>query len=159
MREGMAGIKQIALTGCGSVCVALGVAGLFLPIVPTTPFLLLAAWCYARSSRRVYAWLMTNRWCGAYIRNYREGRGISRAHKTACLLLLWLAIGSTAGFAVTRWWVRLALLAIAVAVTVHVLRIKTCRPTASGSEGSGLRMAEHDKAMGRDAYSERKGMA
>ena len=124
----MANGKQMALIAGGSACVALGVVGIFLPILPTTPFLLLAAVCYARSSKRLYHWLLANRWFGAYIRNYREGRGISRSHKTAVLLLLWLTIGSSAVFAVDLWWVRLLLLGIAVGVTLHVLKIRTFRP-------------------------------
>jgi hypothetical protein len=121
----MNNIKRIALIACGTLCVALGVLGIFLPLLPTTPFLLLAAVCYARSSRRFYHWLLTNRWCGAYIRHYREGRGIPRRQKVLTLLLLWLTIGSTAGFAVSLWWVRGILVGIAVGVTIHLLRIKT----------------------------------
>jgi uncharacterized membrane protein YbaN (DUF454 family) len=123
-------IKRIALIGGGTACVALGAVGLFLPILPTTPFLLLAAVCYAKSSKRFYDWLTTNRWFGAYILNYREGRGIPRRQKALTILLLWLTIGCTAGFAVTLGWVRLLLLAIATAVTVHLLRIKTFVPAS-----------------------------
>jgi hypothetical protein len=112
----------------GSLCVALGVVGMFLPVLPTTPFLLLAAVCYARSSKRLYHGLITNRWFGEYIRNYREGRGISRSHKTAVLLLLWLTIGFSVVFGVQLWWVRLLLLGIAVGVTIHILKIRTFLP-------------------------------
>ena len=69
-------LTRVLLIAGGNLCVALAVLGLFLPVLPTTPFLLLAAVCYARSSERFYHWLVTNRWFGAYIRNYREGRGI-----------------------------------------------------------------------------------
>ncbi|MBN1423461.1 YbaN family protein [Candidatus Fermentibacteria bacterium] len=107
----------------GTACVALGVLGMFLPLLPTTPFLLLAAVCYARSSRRFYRWLVTNRWCGHYIRNYRDGRGISRRHKVLSILLLWLTIGSTGLFVLSSFPVRLVLLCIALAVTIHIWRI------------------------------------
>ena len=116
-------IKEIALISGGTACVALGVVGIFLPALPTTPFLLLAAFCYARSSKRFYNWLITNRWCGAYIRNYREGRGISRRHTVLTIALLWSTIGFTAGFAVALWWVKLILLGIALCVTAHVLKM------------------------------------
>jgi len=116
-------IKKTALIGGGTACVALGVVGIFLPVIPTIPFLLLAAFCYARSSKRFYDWLITNRWCGAYIRNYREGRGISRQHTVLTIALLWSTIGYTAGFAVALWWVRLIFLGIALSVTAHVLKI------------------------------------
>jgi len=108
--------------------VALGFAGMFLPVLPTTPFLLLAAACYARSSPRFYRRLLTNRWCGTYIRNYREGRGISLAQKALTLLLLWMTIGYTAFFAVTRWPMRAVLFGIAAGVTVHLTMIKTLKP-------------------------------
>lgn len=130
----MANIKQAAGIVGGSACVALGLVGMFLPVLPTTPFLLLAAVCYARSSPRLYRWLLTNRWFGEYIRNYREGRGMTRSHKTAVLLLLWLSIGSSAVFAIQLWWMRLLLLGIAAGVTVHILKIPTYRPeTAAAS--------------------------
>ncbi len=119
--------KALLITG-GSVSVVLGVVGMFLPLLPTTPFLLLAAWCYSRSSERFYHWLLTNRWCGEYIRNYREGRGISRQNKIAALSLLWLTMLLTMIFAVSLWWVRGILTIIGVSVTVHILRIKTWQP-------------------------------
>lgn len=124
-------IKQVAWVAGGVVCVGLGGGGMFLPILPTTPFLLLAAVCFARGSRRFYDALLANRWCGAYIRNYREGRGMLRAHKAATLALLWLTIGSTVLLAVERRWVRLALLGIASAVTLHIWKIKTCHAAAT----------------------------
>ena len=114
----------------GTLCVALGVLGMFLPVLPTTPFLLLATTCYARSSERFYHWLMTNRWCGEYIRNYREGRGIPLKQKAVSILLLWLTIGSTAWLAISQWWVRCILLGIAVGVTIHLVKLKTYKPKA-----------------------------
>ena len=109
----------------GTVCVALGVLGMFLPVLPTTPFLILAAVLYARSSKRFYNWLITNRWCGEYIRNYREGRGLSLKQKVFTILLLWMTIGATVWLAISQWWLRLILLGIAVGVTIHVVMIKT----------------------------------
>ena len=119
--------RRLLIAG-GTLCVALGVLGMFLPVLPTTPFLLLAAACYARSSRRFYHWLMTNRWCGEYIRNYREGKGIPLKQKVLTILVLWLTIGYTAWFVTSRWWVQLILLGIAVGVTVHLVKTKTFRP-------------------------------
>lgn len=117
---------RILLLICGTLCVALAVLGMFLPILPTTPFLLLAAVCYARSSERFYNWLITNRWCGRYIRSYREGRGVPLRHKVVTILLLWLSIGYAAWFLVPQWWGKLILAGIAAGVTIHLVRIKTC---------------------------------
>jgi hypothetical protein len=152
-------IKRIALTVCGTLCVALGVVGMFMPVLPTTPFLLLAAVCYARSSKRFYDWLLTNRWCGEYIRNYREGRGIPRQQKAVTITLLWLTIGSTAGFAVSLCWVRLVLIGIAVAVTIHLLRIKTFTPTPPISPLTNVSDAPERRALIQEQISKRKATA
>jgi len=122
------GWARVLLIILGTLCVALGILGMFLPVLPTTPFLLLAAICYGRSSETFYQWLITNRWCGRYIRNYREGRGILLKQKIVTIALLWVAIGSTAWFAVSRWWARGLLLGIAIGVTVHLLKMKTYQP-------------------------------
>lgn len=126
----MKNLTRTLLIVAGTFFVALGVAGIFLPLLPTTPFLLLAAVCYARSSPRFYHWLLTNRWFGEYLRNYREGRGIPFKQKVFTILLLWLSIGYTAGFVVSLWWVKLILLGIAVGVTYHLVKIKTFQPQA-----------------------------
>lgn len=119
-------VKGLWIAG-GSLSVALGVIGIFFPVLPTTPFLLLAAFCYARSSQRFYDWLLNNRWFGAYIRNYREGRGIPLTEKILAISSLWLTIGFSVLFVVQVMWVKLLLLAIAVGVTTHLVRIKTLR--------------------------------
>lgn len=116
---------KILLITCGTFSVALGVLGLFVPLLPTTPFLLLAAACYARSSEKLYDWLLGNRWFGEYIRNYREGKGIPLKRTAVAIVLLWLTIGYTAIVAVSLLWVRLILLAIAGGVTVHLVSIST----------------------------------
>lgn len=109
----------------GTLCVALGVIGMLFPVLPTTPFLLLAATCYARSSDRFYNWLITNRWCGAYIRNYREGRGIPLKQKAFTIVLLWLTIGCTVWLVNLHWWLRWMLIGIAVGVTIYLVKVKT----------------------------------
>lgn len=122
------GVTRGLLIAAGTLCVALAALGLFVPVLPTTPLLLLAAVCYARSSDRFYRWLVTNRWFGAYIRNYREGRGIALWHKVGALVLLWLTIGYAAGFVVPQWWLKVILVGIALGVTVHLVKTKTYRP-------------------------------
>ena len=103
----------------------LGFLGIFLPVLPTTPFLLLAAACYFRSSDRFYRWLMNNRILGTYISNYLEGRGMSMRSKVITLLLLWLTIGLTIIFGIQNIIVRIILVIIAVGVTIHISRLKT----------------------------------
>lgn len=127
-RRPLKGPIRALLLVLATLCVVLGVVGIFLPVLPTIPFLVLAAICYARSSESCYQWLMTNRLFGEYIRNYREGRGIPFKQKVLTILLLWLTIGSTAWLAVSQWWVRWILLGIAAGVTIHLVKIKTYKP-------------------------------
>jgi uncharacterized protein len=126
----MKGLTRILLIIGGTLCVVLGVLGMFFPVLPTTPFLLLAAFLYARSSERFYHWLTTNRWFGDYIRNYREGKGMPLKQKVLTIVLLWLTIGYAAWFVVPQWWLDLMLFGIAAGVTLHLIRMKTYEPEA-----------------------------
>jgi uncharacterized membrane protein YbaN (DUF454 family) len=115
------------LIAAGTLCVALGIVGIFIPVLPTTPFLLLAAACYARSSDKFLRWLLHNPWFGDYIRNYREGRGMPRLTKVLTLAAFWATLALSAAYAVSSWWVRGLLIGVGVAVSVHLLRIKSYR--------------------------------
>ncbi len=130
-------LMRALLIVCGTVCVALGTLGIFLPLLPTTVFLLLAAACYARSSDRFYRRLIESRWLGTYIRNHREGRGMRRRDKIATLVMLWAGIGATAIWSVEALWLRLLLAGIAIAVTAHVARLPAFR-TAPGVESTNV---------------------
>jgi len=121
----MNGWVRFLLIAGGTASVGVGIVGIFVPLLPTTPFLLLAAVLYSRSSDRLSGWLLGNRWFGAYVRRYRERRSMSRRHKAFTLALLWGAIGSSAALVVTAWWGRLILAIVAVGVTVHVLLLGT----------------------------------
>jgi uncharacterized membrane protein YbaN (DUF454 family) len=114
-------ITRNLLIAAGTTSTAIGIIGIFVPILPTTPFLLLAAACYMRSSERFYRWLVHNRVFGAYIRNYIEGRGIPVRVKIITLTLLWVGIGLSAAFATDILIIRIVLGIIAVGVTVHIL--------------------------------------
>ena len=123
-------IWKALLIVCGTLCVALGVLGIFLPLMPTTVFLLLAAACYARSSERFYQRLVNHRLLGHYIRSSREGRGMRRRDKTITLVLLWASIGATTIWSVDATWLRVLLLGTAFGVTVHVAKLPAFRPAA-----------------------------
>ena len=115
------------LIAAGTTSTAIGIVGIFVPVLPTTPFLLLAAACYMRSSERFYRWLVHNRFFGAYIRNYIEGKGIPVKVKVITLTLLWVTIGLSAYFGTDNLIVRIVLGAVAVGVTVHILLRPTYR--------------------------------
>jgi uncharacterized membrane protein YbaN (DUF454 family) len=119
--------KRSLLIAAGTLSTGLGIIGIFIPILPTTPFLLLAAACYMRSSERFYRWLTNNRVFGAYVRNYIEGRGMPVRIKIFTILLLWLTIGLSITLAVQDLVIRIILICIAVGVTVHVALIRKRR--------------------------------
>ena len=99
--------------------------GIALPILPTTPFLLLAAACYARSSRELHNRLLYNRWFGRYIRDWYEGRGIPLRAKALAITSLVLTIGYSILFVLPGTISKAVMVGVAIAVTVHILRIPT----------------------------------
>jgi uncharacterized membrane protein YbaN (DUF454 family) len=111
----------------GTVCLVLGAIGVLVPILPTTPFLLLSAAFYLRSSERMYRWLFENRYFGEYFRNYRDGRGIPLATKFVAIALLWLTISYSMLFMTNHWLVRVILSGIAVAVSAHIILVPTLK--------------------------------
>ena len=119
-------LSRLLLIITGTFFVGLGIIGI-LPLLPTTPFLLLAAACYARSSKRFYNLLLTNRWFGNYIRNYREGKGAPFKIKILSISFLWIAIGYSAIFVVHVFLSRIILVLIAIGVTIHVFSIQTLK--------------------------------
>ncbi len=120
-------LSRWLLISAGTFFIGLGIIGIFLPLLPTTPFLLLAAACYARSSKRFYNWLLNNRWFGNYIKNYREGKRVPLKIKVLSISFLWFAIGYSAIFVVHILLGRIILILIAIVVTMHILSIKTLK--------------------------------
>lgn len=121
------GLKKWALIAAGTLCVVLGSIGVVMPLLPTTPFLLLAAACYIRSSPRLYRWLINNRVLGRYLKAYLSGKGIPVGAKVFTISLLWVTIATSAIFFVEMTAIRVMLLIIAIGVTVHVMSIRTLR--------------------------------
>lgn len=114
----------MVLLVAGSLCLAVGLVGVAVPVLPTTPFLILAAICYARSSDRCYCWLMTNRVFGRYLDDYVHGRGVPWRVRIGTLVLLWGVITATAILWVHALWLRILLFFIAAAVTTHLVMLR-----------------------------------
>jgi hypothetical protein len=109
----------------GIVSVALGILGIFIPILPTTPFFLLAAYLFLRSSKRLYRWLLTHRLFGNYIRNYIHHKAIGKGVKAFTLLLLWSTILYSVHLVHPLIWLQILLLAIATAVSIHIFSLRS----------------------------------
>lgn len=125
----------------GLVSMALGVLGIFLPLLPTTPFLLLSAALFARSSQRLYDFLLNHKVLGSYIRSFLNERAIPLRVKIVSVTLLWSAILYSAFCFVEKAGIRILLIAIATAVTFHILSFKTAR-SLSTQQADGLRIKE-----------------
>ncbi|WP_109514091.1 YbaN family protein [Pseudomonas ovata] len=119
-------LVRYALLAAGWLSVALGIIGIFLPVLPTTPFLLLAAGCFARSSPRFYHWLVDHPRLGPWIRDYLNGHGIPFKAKVYTIALMWVSIGLSCWF-VPLTWVRIVLLVCATLVSVWILKYKTAQ--------------------------------
>lgn len=119
--------RRILFLSCGFVALTLGLIGIPLPLLPTTPFLLLSAWFFAMSSRRFYVWLTTHRIFGRIITDYHEQGGVRSFIKIRALALLWATIISSAVFFTDQWGVRIILLVVALGVTLHIRKIKTLK--------------------------------
>ncbi|MFV0284048.1 MAG: YbaN family protein [Castellaniella sp.] len=115
------------LTFLGSLSLALGVLGIFLPLLPTTPFLLLAAFCFLRGSPRMHAWLMSHHILGPYIRDFQTGRGIPLRSKCVTLTLMWVSLALSAWIMPVPW-TRWFLLIPGIGVTIYLWRLPT-RPS------------------------------
>ncbi|WP_339079506.1 YbaN family protein [Pseudomonas sp. TMP9] len=115
---------RYALLAVGWLSVVLGVIGIFLPVLPTTPFLLLAAACFMRSSKRFYLWLINHRRLGPWIVDYLDGQGIPLKAKVYAIGLMWLSIGLSC-YMVPLFWARAFMLTSAVLVSLYILKQKT----------------------------------
>ena len=109
----------------GVLLVAIGVIGIFLPVLPTTIFLILASACFVKVSPRANEWLSNHKILGAYIKNYKDKSGLTIRAKVLNIAFLWLMILSSAIFFTEELFIRLLLMAIAIGVTIHLLTVKT----------------------------------
>ncbi len=125
---------RVLLLVAGSFSLFLGIIGIFLPLLPTTPFLLLTAACYLRSSERMYNWLLNNKRFGEYIKNYQSGKGIPLKTKIFAISTLWITIFISMFFMIVKisgitaegiLVIRVILLIIATSVSIHLIKQPT----------------------------------
>ena len=118
-------IRTIFYIVVGSVSLALGTLGIFIPGLPTTPFYLLTAWAYMKGSEKLYQKVMANKLFGTIVRDFQENKAIPLKIKIISVSLLWVTILSSAFFFISILWVRILLIGIAIGVTIHILSYKT----------------------------------
>jgi uncharacterized membrane protein YbaN (DUF454 family) len=130
------GWRRILLNVFGFLAIGLGAVGVFLPLLPTTPFVLLAAGCFASANPRMYNWLVKSKYFGEYIRNYREKTGISMQTRVRGIIFLWAALVLSALiFRHIHGWIILAV--VGIGVSIHLLTIRGRESAAkTGRQGA-----------------------
>ncbi len=126
---------KIALNMIGTIALALAVLGIFLPLLPTTPFLLLASACYVRGSERMHRLLLGNPLFGEYLRNIEEKRGIPLRAKIIAIALLWASMLLSV-HTVKPIPLKIMLIMIATGVSIYLARMKTLHPDRPGNDDS-----------------------
>jgi uncharacterized protein len=121
----MKGVMKPILVFLGSVFVLVGLIGIVVPLVPTTPLLLLAAFCYARSSEKLYNWLLNTKWLGEYIKSFQAGHGIPARTKYIAIFVLWISSGYSIFILIPLIWVKVIMLGIVAYITYFIWSIKS----------------------------------
>lgn len=117
-------IKKCLLIIIGTISLVLGITGLLLPVLPTTPFLLLSSFCYLRSSQRLYRWLMSRKVFGSYIYNYLTHKAVPRNTKVFSIIFLWITL-IISMILIRHWYVRAFLVLVGIGVSIHMAMLKT----------------------------------
>ena len=126
-------IKSIALIALGSLSLALGMFGLFLPVLPTTPFLLLSSFCFLRSSEKLHKWLLSRMILGSYIHHYITYRAISFRAKIFSVVFLWATL-TISILLINSWIMRAGLVVVGFAVSIHLFMLKTIKKYPIGED-------------------------
>jgi len=119
--------KRVFFLVSGFVSLGLAILGIFLPVLPTTPFLLLSAYCFSRSSKKWHQWLLKHKHFGKIIRDYNERRGVSLKIKIFAISFLWITILFSVVVVVEPIVLDFLLITIATFVTIHILKLQTLR--------------------------------
>ena len=120
---------RIALLAVGCCSVSLGILGIFLPVLPTVPLLLLAAACFARSSETFYNWLISHARLGPMISGYLDGKGIPRRAKISAIGLIWLTLSVSVFWVNQFFWLQIFLVIIGAGLTLYLARLPVLNPT------------------------------
>jgi len=118
-------VKRTLFVIAGTLFLIIGFIGVVIPVLPTTPFLLLAAACYIRGSKRIHYWMINNKVFGDFVKNYMERKGITFKQKVTTLIFLWLTIIISIYYFINNFPIIITLFVVAIAVSVHILRIRT----------------------------------
>lgn len=118
---------KMILTIVGLISLALGITGIFLPVLPTTPFLLLSAALFLKSNKGLYDWLLDHPRLGTYIRNFMEYKAIPLRIKILSVSMVWMTLSYYAIFVAEHWLFRVFFIVLAIGITIHILSYATLK--------------------------------
>lgn len=121
--------KRIFFFSLGVAFVGIGAVGVALPVLPTTPFILVAAACFGKSSKRAEKWISNNRYFDSYIKNYRNNEGVPIDVKRNSIIFLWIMLIISSIF-INKLIMYIILAIIGICVTIHILLLKTKKESA-----------------------------
>jgi uncharacterized membrane protein YbaN (DUF454 family) len=117
--------KKLIYIFIGTIFLVIGIIGIIVPVLPTTPFVLLSAGCYFRGSSRFHNWLLNHNYFGPIVREYSDGKGMRKKSKVKAILLTWIMVLGTAIFLLDSFSMRLFIVGLATVGTFVILRLKT----------------------------------
>lgn len=120
-------LKKVLLITAGFSSLTAGFIGIFLPVLPTTPFVLLAGFCFVKSSKNLFIWLINNKIFGKYIRNYLKYKAVTFKSKVFTISLLWGVILTSVIFFVSNLIIDILLIFVAIAVSIHLMLLKVIK--------------------------------
>ena len=114
--------KRLLILSIGWISLILGVIGIVLPLLPTTPFILLSAWCFSQSSKRFHLWLKQHKFFGPIIEDWQSDKGIPKKSRNRAIIFMWCGMGLST-FIVAKFWATLSLICIGICVSIYLLRL------------------------------------
>ena len=114
--------KRICYLILGWLSLVTGIIGIFLPLLPTTPLVLLAAWCFSKSSERFHTWLLEHKFFGPIVHDWQSSDGIPRRSRNRAILFMWAGMAISM-FIVSRFWATIGLVTIGICVSIYLLRM------------------------------------
>lgn len=114
--------KRILYLLLGWLSLITGIIGIFLPLLPTTPLVLLAAWCFSKSSERFHTWLLEHKFFGPIVKDWQSSDGIPRQARNRAIIFMWLGMGISI-WVVSRFWATIGLIFIGLCVSTYLLRM------------------------------------
>lgn len=137
--------KRILYLMLGWFSLITGIIGIFLPLLPTTPLVLLAAWCFSRSSVRFHTWLIEHKFFGPIVRDWQSSDGIPRKARNRAIIFMWAGMAISI-FIVSRFWATIGLITIGLCVSTYLLRMPIRSESVSTADSTNINEPDNESS-------------